>query len=378
MADAPDKDQKTEAPTAKRRRESAEKGETLQSRELGTALVVGAGVVWTFAGAGTLAVACRRVMHDGLSLADPLRIDPIVYLGGLPRPLMLPLALFAALVIAGAIAGPLLTAPHFSAGAFAPKPSRLNPLTGLQRMFGLHALTELGKAGLKAGLIFGAGIAVVAARLPGLIGLGASEPAAAAARIASATSALLLALGVALAIIAAVDLPLQLNRHLAKLRMSKHEVKQESRESEGSPETRMAQRRLARQSARRALAPAMATASVVVVNPAHFAVALRYLPGRDTAPIVVAKGRDIIAEAIRDLASEHRVPILRYPQLTRAIYFTATVGQPIREELFGAVAAVLAFVIYLDDAARIPPDVDVPDTMRYDEVGNRPDPPNAT
>lgn len=154
-----------------------------------------------------------------------------------------------------------------------------------------------------------------------------------------------------------------------RIRMSKQEVKEESRESEGSPETRAAQRRMARQAARRALAPAMAEASVVVVNPAHFAVALRYVPGRDAAPIVVAKGRDIIAEAIRDLAGEKAVPILRYPQLTRAIYFTASVGAPIRDDLFAAVAAVLAFVFSLDAAARDQPDVEIPPAMRFDENG---------
>lgn len=213
--------------------------------------------------------------------------------------------------------------------------------------------------------------------MPGLVALGVSDPAAAAAQIARATSALFLALGASLALVAAVDFPLQLGRHRGKLRMSKHEVKQESRESDGSPETKTAQRRLARQAAKRALAPAMTTASVVVVNPAHFAVALRYVSGRDAAPVVVAKGRDVIAEAIRDLASAHRVPVLLYPQLTRAIYFTATIGEPIREELFGAVAVVLAFVLHLDDKARGQPDVDVPDVMRYDETGALPGSINA-
>lgn len=360
--------EKTEAPTAKRRRESAEKGETLQSRELGTALVVGAGVVWVMAGAGALIAACREAMRDGLTLAAPLTADPLAQVGRVTHGLAAPLLTFAALVIAGAVAGPLLTAPHFSAAAFAPKLERINPLAGLQRMFGPQALVELGKALLKAGLIFGAGVAVIAEKLPELIAL-AGEPEAVAARIGGAVSALLLALVVALGVIAAVDLPVQLLRHLAKLRMSKHEVKQESRESDGSPETKMAQRRLARAAAKRALAPAMAAASVVVVNPAHFAVALRYVPGRDFAPIVVAKGRDLIAEAIRDLAADSKVPVLRYPQLTRAIYFTASVGSPIRDDLFAAVAAVLAFVFSLDAAAREQPDVDVPEAMRFDEDG---------
>lgn len=371
MADGPDQDQKTEAPTAKRRRESAEKGETFQSRELGTAFVVGAGVLWIATGAGALALVCRGVMRDGLALADPMHIDLLAYPSVLGHGLLHPLAVFTVLVIGGAVAGPLLTAPHFSAAAFVFKPSRLNPITGFKRMFGMHAVTELGKGALKAVVIFGAGISVIAGAVPGLIELGASEPAAGANRIGGSVSALLFALVLALCLVAAVDVPLQLTRHLAKLRMSKHEIKQESRESEGSPETKMAQRRLARQTAKRALAPAMASASVVVVNPAHFAVALRYVSGRDAAPFVVAKGRDVIAEAIRDLAATNKIPVLSYPQLTRAIYFTATVGQPIMDELFGAVAAVLAFVLYLDGSDRSPPDVEVPRTFDYDEDGRR-------
>lgn len=183
-------------------------------------------------------------------------------------------------------------------------------------------------------------------------------------------SALLVGLGLALLAIAAVDLPLQLVRHLAKLRMSKQEIKEESRESEGSPEIKAAQRRMARNAARRALAPAMAEASVVVVNPAHFAVALRYVPGRDAAPVVVAKGRDVIAAAIRDLGGEHKVPVLSYPQLTRAIYYTAPVGAPVRNDLFAAVAAVLAFVFSLDAAAsRTQSEVEVPEGFRFDQDG---------
>ncbi|QYE34421.1 flagellar type III secretion system protein FlhB [Polymorphobacter sp. PAMC 29334] len=371
MADAPDKDQKTEAPTEKRRREASEKGETLQSRELGTALVIGAGVIWAIVAAGDLVAACRRMMRDGLSFADPGRTDllasPLLLVQGIVQPL----AVFAVLIVAGAAAGPMVTAPHFSAGAFAVKLDRLNPIAGLQRVFGLHAVGELGKAVLKAALIFGAGGTVLVARLPGLVGLGTLDPADGAARIAASTSALLVALAVALGLIAAIDLPLQLTRHFAKLRMSKQEIREESRESEGSPETKAAQRRMARQAAKRSLAPAMATATVVVVNPTHFAVALRYVPGRDAAPIVVAKGRDVIAEAIRELAASNKVPILRYPQLTRAIYFTATVGVPIKDELFGAVAAILAFVLYLERSSREQPDVTIPEALRFDGSGLR-------
>lgn len=364
MADAPDADQKTEAPTAKRRRESAEKGHVLQSRELGTLLVIGAGVAWVMTGGPALVAALGEVLRAGLTLGSVLDA-PL-------RDLAAPLASFAALAMGGAIAGSVITGPHFSAKAIAPQAGRLNPLAGLKRMFGVQAGIELGKALLKALLLFGTGYAVLAARIPALLALGVTDPGTAGARMGGTLTALLVALVAALTVIAALDLPLQIVRHLAKLRMSKQEVREESRESEGSPETKAAQRRQARSAAKRALAPAMADATVVVVNPAHFAVALRYVPGRDAAPVVVAKGRDIIAAAIRDLAAEKTVPVLAYPQLTRAIFFTAKVGETVQAELFAAVAAVLAFVFSLDaQARRDQPDVEVPDALRFDADGRR-------
>ena len=370
MADAPESDQKTEAPTDKRRRESAEKGEAPQVRELGTALLIGSGVTWLIVGGAGLVVACTAMLREGLSQAGAGPADVGASLAAVAHRLAMPLGLFAALVFIGSVAAPLLTAPHFSTSAFMPKLTRINPAAGLKRMFGTQTLVELGKAVIKALLLFGTGLASLATAIPLLMTVGAADPVAAAARVGGAMTALLLALVVALWLVAGIDLPIQLLRHLAKLRMSKQEIRDESKESEGSPEMKAAQRRMARTAARRALAPAMAEASVVVVNPTEFAVALRYVPGRDAAPIVVAKGRDVIAAAIRDLAGERKVPVLRYPQLTRAIYFTAQVGAPIRDDLFAAVAAVLAFVFSLDAAVRrAQPEIEVPVAMRFDERG---------
>ncbi|MGI4877418.1 MAG: EscU/YscU/HrcU family type III secretion system export apparatus switch protein [Janthinobacterium lividum] len=369
MADA---DEKTEAPTDKRRREAAAKGEVLQSRDLATALLIGAGVAWLGVSGGALVTACRTMLRDGLTLAGPAgSLDPGTAFAALASGLVPPLAALAAMIAAAAVAGPLLISRHFSPGAVAPKLSRVDPVAGLKRLFGSQGLVELAKSVLKAGLLFGTGIAVLANGLPVLLTLGSADPDAAAMRIGGVLGRLMLALTLVLVLLAAIDFPIQLLRHLGRMRMSKQEVKEESRESEGSPETRAAQRRMARMAARRALAPAMAEASVVVVNPSEFAVALRYVPGRDAAPIIVAKGRDVIAAAIRDLAGERNVPVLRYPQLTRAIYFTGKVGAPIRDDLFAAVAAVLAFIFSLDvaAAAREQPDVEVPAGFRFDERG---------
>lgn len=382
MADDPDRDQKTEAPSAKRLREARERGEVLQSRELAVASAVIGATVWLWTLAPALFAASLATLRTGLVVADPAQgFEPMARLAQLVRPLLLPLASFAALVIAGLLAGPLLTSARFAPGALVPKASRLSPLAGLKRMFGLQAPVELAKAMLKAGLLLGVGAWLLQRQWPELLMLGGTTPAEAALRLGAMIAALLLALTGALLLIAMIDLPVQYARYMGKLRMSKQEVKDEAKESEGSPELKSAMRRLARQAARNAVRPAMADASVVLVNPAHFAVALRYDPLRDSAPLVVARGRDLAAAAIRELAGENGVPVLRYPPLTRALYFTGKLGQPIAEELFTVVATVLAYVFSVDRAAMAaaePPEISLPETLRFDEFGRRSAPPDST
>jgi flagellar biosynthetic protein FlhB len=182
----------------------------------------------------------------------------------------------------------------------------------------------------------------------------------------------ILVMALALAAIALIDVPAQYFQRYARLRMSKQEVKEEHKHTEGSPELKAHVRRRQQEVLRGSARTAVAEATVVLVNPTHFAVALRYRPGEDAAPIVVARGRGATAEAIRTLATESAVPLLSYPQLARAIYFTARTGQVIREDLYMAVATVLAFVFNLDAAVKasgVPPAVDVPAGVRFDERG---------
>ena len=179
-------------------------------------------------------------------------------------------------------------------------------------------------------------------------------------------------MAVALALIAAIDVPAQLYQRLQRLKMTKQEAKDEHKQTEGSPELKAAIRRRQHEVARNSARGAIAEATVVLTNPTHFAVALRYRPGVDAAPTVVARGRGVTAEAIRELAAEHQVPLLSYPQLTRALYYTSRVGHAIREDLYMAVATVLAFVFNLDAAmaasGRQPP-VEVPRALRFDTSG---------
>ena len=179
----------------------------------------------------------------------------------------------------------------------------------------------------------------------------------------------------ALAGIAMIDVPAQFLQRIKRLRMTRDEIKEEHKQTEGSPEAKAAVRRRQREVARASARGAIAEATVVLTNPTHFAVALRYRPNEDAAPIVVARGRGATAEAIRELAGEHNVPLLSYPQLTRALYYTSRTGQVIREDLYLAVATILAFVFNLETALATgtpQPAVEVPVGARFD-AGGRPE-----
>jgi flagellar biosynthetic protein FlhB len=183
---------------------------------------------------------------------------------------------------------------------------------------------------------------------------------------------LLIDLASGVGLIALVDTPLALVRHTAKLRMTKQEVRDEAKEQDGNPETKGAQRRRMREARRGPATAAVASAHVVLTNPTHFAVALRYRRAEDRAPVVVARGRGQIAAAIRAAALEHALPVLEYPELARALYFTGREGAEIAPDLYAAVAAVLAFVFNLDRATRARlPSVEVPISARFDEHGRR-------
>ncbi len=377
MADQAERDQKTESPTAKRRADAEQKGDVLQSKDLGIALIMAAGAAWlVFFGSGFVA-GCRQMVTTGLTITpqDIARFEPSTILYRLLPPVVMPLLALFGLALLSAAAGPaLLGSAGFRSNALAFKGSRINPVTGLARIFGAQGWVELGKSLIKAGLLGAFGYWTITASLAGLLQTGRQGFAVPLAQLGGAFSGLALALTGGLVLIAAIDAPVQILRRNARLRMTKQEVKEEMRQSEGAPELKQAVRQrqfaLMNGSARKAVAEA----SVILTNPTHFAVALRYVPGKDFAPIVVARGRGETAQAIKTLAKEKQVPTLEYPKLTRAIYFTARAGQPVAEDLYVAVATILAFVFNLDRAAAkrsAQPDVIVPPTKTFDEQGNR-------
>ncbi len=262
----------------------------------------------------------------------------------------------------------------FSAKSLAPKASKINPLNGFKRMFGTKALVDLTKAITKFALVGAVLYLVVSANFDRLIALGFMDidSALAGAGDIIATGAVWVTL--TLIIAAGIDVPYQLYEHNKKMKMTKQEIKDEFKDTEGRPEVKAQIRRKQREMAMGLMMDAVADADVIVVNPEHFAVALNYDPSSSGAPILVAKGVDFLAQGIREKAKEHGVSVFTAPTLARALYFTTELDEPIPEELYYAVAQVIAYVFSLNSLERGAsiadrPNPDVPVGMRYNTDG---------
>lgn len=365
--------EKTFAPTEKRRKDAAKNGDVLRPRELGIAVGVLASAAWLQFAGPWLLDSMSRTARTGLTWdrasLDHFDATPLIY-AALITALPPVLTLGAVLMGAALISQLGLGEGRWVGGNLAPKASRLNPLSGLKRMFGPQGWIELGK-GLAKPLLLGTIAYIwVKGRLPAIVGLGGGELRGQLAYSWDTMLALLYALGGGLVVIALVDYPVQYLRRMMRLRMSLQDLKDESKESEGSPERKAAIRQRQRQIAMGGLASAMKEAQFVITNPTHFSVALAYDPEKAPAPVVLAKGRGEKALAMREMAAEMAVPMLSSPALARSVYFTTRENQMIREELYAAVAAVLAFVLALKRGDTPPqPQVDVPLELRFDPEG---------
>lgn len=377
MAEEADSDQKTEQPTAKRQSEAAKTGDVLQSRELGTALVVMAGAAW-IALAGPWMMSSLQNMLQHALMFDVGAVEnfkPGRAFADRIADILIPLLSLFGLTLLAAIGAPaLLGSLGFRWGAIGFKASKLNPLQGIKKIFGVQGLIELGKSMVKVLLLGAVGVWVLMHQSDELMTLGRQQIIAALGQLGYVFVFSVLVMAFALAVIAGIDVPAQIFQRGARLRMTKQEVKDEAKQTEGSPEMRAAIRRRQQETLQGSARQAVSEATVVLTNPTHFAVALRYRPGFDPAPIVVARGRGATAQAIRDLARESEVPMLSYPELTRAIYYTTRAGQMIRDDLYIAVAAVLAFVFNIETALAegvTAPAVEVPPDARFDEEGRK-------
>jgi flagellar biosynthetic protein FlhB len=368
-----DAGEKTFAPSAKRKRDAAQKGDVVRSKELTTAITVLIGAAWLrFAGPwvfGKLAASVRsgfvwdRATIETFSLQQLLlsalicAMPPVLVLGGG--------------VMFSAVALQLtLGEGRWVPGNLAPKASRLNPLAGLSKVFGPQGWIELGKGLLKLALLGSMLYLWARPRLTTMVGLGTGTLAGELSMAWNVLTSLAFTMAAGLIAIAMFDVPVQLVRRFIRLRMSRQEMRDEGKESEGSPETKQAQRNRPRQLSRGGVQRAMQEAQFLITNPTHFAVALSYDPEKAPAPVVLAKGRGDKALAMRELAAELKLPTLEMPPLARSVYFTTRENQMIREELYAAVASVLAFVLSLKRGDTPPmPRVDVPQTLRFDAEG---------
>lgn len=365
--------EKTFLPTERRIREAATKGDVLRPRELGTAIVILAGTAWLKWAGPWMLDTLMAAVRSGF-LWDRAAID-----GFAPGPALLRLLVLALppMLLLGAAVGGLSVAAQLGiadgrwVGAnVLPRASRINPLSGLGRMFGATGAIEIAKGIAKVILLGAIAWMWGKSRIATLAGLGRGSLHAQLAFGWDAIVSLLFALSAGLLVIALADLPVQWLRRILRLRMSRQDMRDEHKESEGSPEARAAQRDRQRRIAMGGVAHALREAQFVITNPTHFAVALAYDPAVASAPVVLAKGRGDKALAIRDLARDMAVPCLEYPALARSVYYTTRERQVIREELYAAVAALLAFVLSIRRGEHPPvPHINVPVTLRFDADG---------
>jgi flagellar biosynthetic protein FlhB len=343
--------EKTEQATPKRREEARKKGQVPRSVELSIAAVCisAAAAIYTLGhmASGQFADFMRDSLR--LSPATVMSADSMwpQLLNAGARSMWIVLPILAATFFA-ALAAPLAIGGwNFSGSALAPQFSRMNPITGFGRIFSVRGLVELGK-GLAKVLVVGViAIVLLKALTPQLMGLSSEPVSSAISHSASLASYSLLILCMGLAIIAAVDVPYQLWQYSKELRMTREEVREEYKESEGSPETRGRIREAQRALARGRMLQEVPTADVVVTNPTHYAVALRYDEKKNRAPIVVAKGTELVALKIREIAAEHGVPVIEAPPLARALHKSVDLNREVPAALYITVAQVLTYVYQL-------------------------------
>lgn len=343
--------EKTEQPSERRLEQAREEGQIARSRELTTFAMMLAGGAGIWLMGSYLTSSMIKLLRDGLTLNADMAFKPElllprlhdlsveVLLAFLPLLLLLTaVALFAPMLLDGWV---------FSTKAFQPKFSRLNPASGIGRMFSTHSLIELLKAIAKALLIGGIGAWVVWKNRDMVLLLSTEAPNTAVVHLANLMWGGFLAIIGGLALIALIDVPFQLYEHNKKLKMTKEEVRKEAKETEGDPHVKGRIRSMQREMARRRMMTAIPTADVVVTNPTHYAVALKYNEKGMRAPVVVAKGTHLLAARIREIANENNIPILEAPPLARALYKHCELEHPIPEALYNAVAQVLAYVYQL-------------------------------
>jgi len=352
MAESESGQDKTEDPTDKRKRDAREKGEIARSKELNTVAVTLAGAGGLLAFGGHMAETLLSIMRMNFSLTRDIIVDEramgafLLASGKMAIWAVQPVLIL--LFVISFVAPIALSGFLFSGSLLQPKFSRMNPLAGLKRMFSMHGLTELLKALAKFFVILAVAVVVLINDRQALLSI-ANEPLEQAiihSLQVVGWSALWMSAG--LLLIAAADVPIQLYQTHKKMKMTKQEVRDEYKDSEGKPEVKQRIRQLQREMSQRRMMAAVPQADVIITNPTHYAVALQYDPEKGgAAPLLLAKGTDFMALKIREIGVEHKIQILESPALARAIYYSTEPEQEIPAGLYLAVAQVLAYVFQI-------------------------------
>ena len=363
--------EKTEPASPRKLEQAREKGDVPRSRELATCtLLLGASAALWLTG-GQMINELNGVLASGLSFDREMAFDMELLLAHAAASIIRLLIAFAPAaltLIVIALASPMLIGGWlFSAEALQPNFGRMNPIKGIGNMFSSHSAVELGKAIGKTVLVGWIAWMVIKYQIDAVLALSVQPLKSGIEHLGHLLLVSFIFIVSGLIIIAAVDAPFQMWSHAKKLMMSRQDVRQESKESDGNPEIKAKIRQQQREMARRRMMSEVPTADVVVTKPTHYAVALKYSEKGNRAPIVVAKGADEVAARIRELAMEHNVVMMEAPPLARALFRHAELGDEIPEALYIAVAEVLAYVFQLRTYSKNggsrpqkPADIDVP------------------
>lgn len=370
--------EKTEEPTARKLQKAREDGQVARSQEMpGATVMIGTVALMVLIGGwlitGLIAVFKAGFVFDRTTLASP-DLLPLSFGSQAVSAFAVVIPVFIATIVLAILSSGATGGYLFSLKSIAPKASKISPIEGFKRMFGPKALIELTKAILKFTLVTGVLVLMISINLDDLIQIGRMplEPAMQKSGELIAQAALYVTLS--LVVIAAIDVPWQKREFNNRMKMTKQEVKDEYKDIEGRPEVKAQIRRRQREMSNQRMMQSVKDADVVVTNPEHFAVALSYDPTGEGAPIVVAKGADLIAASIREEATTHGVYIFQAPPLARALFYTTEVDQTVPEELYVAVAQVIAYVFSLDTVKPGQPGMQkpkpqVPPEMAFDASG---------
>ena len=371
--------EKTEEPTAKRLRDAKEKGDIARSKELATTVLLLSAAAAAMMFGGQVADTMAGMMRFNFTLDRQSVMDPALmftHLGfSLSEALKSLFGFFLVLLVAAFVGPVALGGWNLSMKAMAPKLSRIDPLAGIKRMFSLKALIELFKALAKFLVVGSLSFLVLLVSKQELFSLGAQDVFPAMSHATEIVIWAFLVMSLTMILISLVDVPFQIYDYTQKLKMTLQEVKDEMKNTEGKPEVKGRIRQLQREISQRKMMSAVPEADVVITNPTHYAVALKYDQSGGGAPFLVAKGADFVALKIREIADAHEVPVLSSPALARAIYHSTEVEEEIPAGLFKAVAEVLAYVFQLQRHKQrqgpapkdISQDLDIPSELQKDE-----------